>query len=114
MEKKKRQPTTHQAKNRQTAHLSPWQWKKGQSGNPNGRPAGISLKEYAKMMLNRMTDEEREEFFHGIDKRVIWEMAEGKAEAKTDVTTNGKDMPTPIINFNVQRNDSDAESDISQ
>lgn len=70
--------------------LQPHVYKKGQSGNPSGRPKGISLKEYAKMKLASMTDDEREEFFQGIDKRVIWEMAEGKAESKTDLTSGGQ------------------------
>lgn len=79
--------------------LQPHVYKKGQSGNPSGRPAGISLKEYAKMKLNTMSDEEKEEFFNGIDKRVIWEMAEGKAEAKTDVTSGGETLQPLLVRF---------------
>lgn len=66
--------------------LAPWQFKKGQSGNPAGRPPGKSLKERAKAMLNAMTEEEEQEFLQGIDKRTIWEMAEGKP--KQDVEAN--------------------------
>lgn len=73
-------------------------YKKGQCGNPDGRPKGsVSLKTYAKAMLEKMDDEQREEFFHGLPKQFIWEMAEGKAESKTDVTTNGKELPQPIL-----------------
>ena len=79
--------------------LQPHVYKKGQSGNPSGRPAGISLKEYAKMKLNTMSDEEKEEFFNGIDKRVIWEMAEGKAEAKTDITSGGETLQPLLVRF---------------
>lgn len=57
----------------------PWLWKKGQSGNPKGRPKGKTAKERAKEYLVSMTDEEFEEFLSGIDKKTIWEMAEGKA-----------------------------------
>lgn len=58
--------------------LAPYQFKKGQSGNPGGRKPGKSLKEYAKEMIASMTDEERQEYLHGIDKKTIWEMSEGK------------------------------------
>jgi len=80
--------TQEQAKN-SVEHLKPWQYKKGQSGNPGGRPKGISLKEYARNKLASMTDEEREEFMEGLSKDTIWEMGEGRADTKTDITSNG-------------------------
>lgn len=66
-------------------HLRPFQWKKGQSGNIMGRPKGKTMKEYAKEFLQRMTDEERDEWLEGINKDTIWEMAEGKAKQDVDV-----------------------------
>jgi hypothetical protein len=65
--------------------LLPHVYKKGQSGNPGGRPKN-TLKEYAKRKLAEMTEEEREEFLNGIDKRIIWEMAEGKAKQDVEAT----------------------------
>ncbi len=60
--------------------LKPWQYKKGQSGNPGGKPVGtVSLKTYIKNKLLSMTDEEREEFLEGMDKKTLWEMGEDKA-----------------------------------
>lgn len=76
----------------------PWMYKKGQSGNPGGRPKGSkSMKTYIKEKLAVMTEEEREVFLEGLDKRTIWEMAEGRADAKTELTgKDGKDLiPVP-------------------
>jgi hypothetical protein len=77
--------------------LQPHVYRKGQSGNPSGRPKGISLKEYVKLKFASMTDDEREDFLNGIDKKVLWEMAESKPKQDTDVTTNGKELNTPIL-----------------
>lgn len=93
-----------QLENRKAPQLQPYQFKKGQSGNPNGRPPGKSLKERAKAMLNAMTEEEEQAFLEGIDKRVIWEMAEGKAEAKTDLTSGGKPFNLNVVNYGENNN----------
>jgi hypothetical protein len=73
----------------------PWLWKKGQSGNPGGRPKGSkSMKQWAKEVLESMPEEERQEFMHGLPKEIIWKMAEGNPENKTDITTQGEKINT--------------------
>lgn len=67
----------------------PWLFKKGQSGNPMGRPPGRSLKDRAKAYLAGLTDDEAEEYFAGMDKKDVWEMAEGKAPQKNEMEHSG-------------------------
>lgn len=83
----------------QTQNSKPWLWKKGQSGNILGRPKGKTMKEWAKEYLSRMTDEERDEFMHGIPKDTIWKLAEGNPETKSDVTSNGQSISPVLVKF---------------
>lgn len=74
----------------QKENSKPWLFKKGQSGNLNGRPKGtFSLKTYAKKYLEEMSDEEKLEFMEGLPKDIIWKMAEGNPKQDTDITPDG-------------------------
>lgn len=64
----------------------PWLFKPGQSGNPAGRPPGSkSLKTYAKEYLLSLSEVEKLEFMAGMDKRTVWEMAEGKPKQDMEI-----------------------------
>ena len=82
------------------AQLRPYQFKKGQSGNALGRYlGGKSGKERARAMIASMTDDEFEDFMEGMNKKDVWEMAEGRPEAKTDITSGGETINQVLVKF---------------
>src|SRR3990167_7565707 len=64
-------------------------FKKGFSGNPNGRPKN-TLKDYIREKFMEMSDEEKEEFLKKISPEFKWRMGEGNPESATDITSGGK------------------------
>ncbi len=77
-------------------HLQAYVWKKGQSGNPNGRPKGKTLKEFAREYLESLPDDEKIEYLASLPTDIVWKMAEGNPhsteDSKLEITT-----PAPVL-----------------
>lgn len=99
------------------AHLKKYQWPKGVSGNPAGRPPGIlSPKERIKEMF-LANPEDFDDFLQKYlnDKanyKHVVELFDGKPHQSIDHTTAGKELPQPIIN--VLPNHRHTESDSNE
>ncbi len=68
--------------------LKPYLWKKGISGNPNGRPPGKTLKEFAREYLQSLPDDEKVDYLASLPTDIVWKMAEGLPKADVEVTGN--------------------------
>lgn len=77
--------------------LQPYIWKKGQSGNPNGRPKGKTLKEFAREYLESLPEDEKIEYLASLPTEIVWRMAEGNPHQTEDITSGGEKMQGVII-----------------
>lgn len=60
----------------------------GVSGNPNGRPKGKTMKEYAREWYMNKSEEDKQKYLADLEEKkpgFAWQMAEGMPSTKTEV-----------------------------
>ena len=75
--------------------------------NPDGRPKGKTMKEFAREFLLQMSDDKKTAWLKTLQPDVVWKMAEGNPHQTSDETVKLL-IPKPILP-DVRTDDSNEE-----
>jgi len=75
--------------------LKPYQFGPGNNANPNGRPKGKTLKEFAREYLQSLPDDRKIEYLATLPEDVVWKMAEGNPTSEDTLLVG--ELPQPIL-----------------
>lgn len=93
---------TEQQHKKQYDWLKGYQFVKGQSGNPEGRKPGKSLKTFAREYLESLPDDQKVEYLKTLPTEIVWKMAEGNPQ--NDMTSDGQAIVMNIVNYDRNNN----------
>ena len=86
-------------------HLKKYQWKKGQSGNPNGRPKkDFALNEHIRAFAN-LEDDEKKTMLESVVEKVYEEALSGNMQAITFLADRILGKPTQALNVKAESNE---------